>query len=90
MPIKINEFDLKIIKINDKKNHIIRIVENDNIIAEIIKSRVRYGKKNIYSVIYNNWYYDKDLLLLLTALCDVVFFPEWTLLKWSAIEYDLN
>lgn len=90
LPIKTTEFNINLVLINSKKNYIIKLVEDDSVIAEITKSRLRYGKKNIYNVICNNWGYDKELLLLLTALCDVVFFPEWPLLKWSAIEYDLT
>lgn len=89
LPIKTTEFDLSLVKDMDKKNHIIRIMENNDIIAEIFKSRLRFGKKNIYNVFYNNWKYDKDFLMLLTALCDLVFFPEWRLLRWDAMEYDL-
>lgn len=82
--------DFKLIYDSDKKNHIIKIVENELIISKIIKNRFRYGKKNIYNVIYDNWNYDKDLLLLIVAFCDVVFFPELPLFKYSAIEYDLK
>lgn len=90
LPINTTEFNINLVFINSKKNYIIKFVEDDSVIAEITKNRIRYGKKNIYNIVCNNWGYDKELLLLLTALCDVVFFPEWPLFKWSAIEYDLN
>ncbi len=90
LPIETDKFKLKLVKTNDKRNHIIRVIEGENILAEIIKNKLRYGKKNIYDLFYDHWNYDKDLLILLTALCDVVFFPEWWMMKWSYMEYDLN
>lgn len=90
LPIETSEFKLKLVKIIDKRNHIIQVIDGENIIAKIIKNKLRYGKKNIYELVYDNWNYDKDLLMLITVLCDVVFFPEWRMLKWSYMEYDIN
>ncbi len=90
IPIETAEFNLRLVETHDKKNHIIKVMKDENVIAEITKSRLRYGKKNIYDIYYDRWTYDKDFLILIVAFCDVVFFPEWRLLSWSYMEYDLN
>lgn len=89
MAIKTAEFNLKLVKTNYKKNHIIKIMNDGNVVAEIEKNKLRYGKKNIYNISYDCWDYDKDFLALIVAFCDIVFFPEWCLLKWDYIEYDV-
>lgn len=81
--------DFKLVYSFGKKNRKVEIVENNTVKAEIIRSRLRFWKKNIYTVIYDNWDHSNDLLLLLTAFCDIVFFPEWHLTSISAMEYDL-
>lgn len=87
--INTKKFAIEIKLIKGKDNHIVRLVEDDEIVAEIKKDRIRYGKKNIYNLFYSNWKYSVDFLLLLVAFCDVTFFPEWPLLKWSFMEYDI-
>lgn len=81
---------MKVIKENLelKDYYILKIFCNDEIIVKITKKKVRYGKKNLYNVYCESWKYDKNLLALVVALCDVIFFPEW--FRWSAIEYDLR
>lgn len=87
--ININDtvLTLKTVKSDREKKHIIHIMNKDRVVLIIKKDRLRYGKKNVYDVVCDNWTYDEGLMLLLIAFCDVVFFPEW--FRWSAIEYDL-
>ena len=51
LPIKTTEFNINLVLINSKKNYIIKLVEDDSVIAEITKSRLRYGKK-IFIILY--------------------------------------
>lgn len=83
-----NLLTIKKVESNSKKEHIIHIIDKDIVILIIKKDKLRYGKKNIYNVVYDNWIYDEALMILLIAFCDVVFFPEW--FRWSAIEYDIS
>lgn len=83
-----NLLTIKKIESSSKREHIIHIVNKGIVILIIKKNKLRYGKKNIYNVIYDNWIYDESLMILLIAFCDVVFFPEW--FRWSAVEYDIG
>ena len=73
----------------ENKEHIINVTNKDIILFSIIKSRLRFGRKNIYKIKSMEWKYDIELLILLVAFCDVVFFPEWRLFSWGELEYDL-
>lgn len=86
--IKINDEILKF-NVVENKEHIINVTNKDIILFSIIKSRLRFGRKNIYKIKSMEWKYDIELLILLVAFCDVVFFPEWRLFSWGELEYDL-
>lgn len=88
----INIYDIQLRFIIDnceeKDKHIVKVIYNNEVIVRIFKDKFRYGKKNKYCVSCENWKYDEGLLILIVALCDVIFFPER--FRWSAIECDLN
>ena len=86
--IKINDEILKF-NVVENKEHIINVTNKDIILFSIIKSRLRFGRKNIYKIKSMEWKYDIELLIFLVAFCDVVFFPEWRLFSWGELEYDL-
>lgn len=81
-----NLLEISIVKSNSK-NYIIYVTDKNKVILIIKKDKLRYGKKNIYKIVNDNWSYDEALMLLLVAFCDIVFFPER--MMWSAIEYDI-
>lgn len=81
-----NLLTISIVK-SDRKNNIIYVTEKNEDILIIKKDKLRYGKKNIYKIVNDNWSYDEALMLLLVAFCDIVFFPER--MMWSAIEYNI-
>lgn len=81
-------FGIFLLQGHQEKNVYIIVIYVDNLpLVEIKKDNLRYGKKNIYNINIKNWEYDKDLLLLLVAYCDIIFFPEdvfqWNALEWS-------
>ena len=83
-----NLLTIRRIKSNSRSENVIHITGENKVILVVKKDKLRYGKKNIYKVIDDNWIYDEALMVLLVAFCDVTFFPEW--FRWGAIEYDIN
>ncbi len=81
---------IKILYTKEKQFHKIEIEEQEEVIAKILKSRIRYGRKNIYDVtVFEKCEYWENITFMITALCDVIFFPEQSL-RIAAMEYDLN
>ncbi len=77
-------------KIGEKNCFRIEIYnDTKTLIAVIKKNKLREGKKNIYDVFsYKKEILDYQLLLLLTAFSDFVFFPENNVFSWNILEYN--